>query len=316
MSSVLAGVNIAVIGGDDRELVLVPELVRMGANVRVAGISKLSENKDIHYFNSVNDAIKDAKVVILPMPGIDENGIIRAKYAHRPLQLNEKTMLSFSPDSIIIVGVARPLLKKLAADRGIRIIEIAEIDEIAIPNSIPSAEGAIQMAMESTDITIDGSRVIVLGFGRCGMTLARKICALGAKTTVAARKAADLARIREMGMEPVTYDRLADCIGDADIIFNTVPALILDKKLLEKVKSKVYICDIASSPGGVDYAAAREMGVNAVLATGIPGKVAPRTAGMIMARVIPDIILSELTNNTASLYTNRTDGSWGCLDET
>lgn len=304
MSSELAGVTVAVLGGDDRELILVSELLTMGANVKVAGISRLNNNQNVQCFHQVGEAVQNAAFVILPMPGIDEQGIIRAKYSEVPLLLNQESMLSFRPDCVVVVGFARPLLRELVSSRNLKMIEIAEIDEVAIPNSIPSAEGAIQMAMESTDITIHGSRCIVLGFGRCGCTLARMLAALGAKTSVAARKLRDLARISEMGLQPLTYQDLPEHIGEADIIFNTVPFLVLDRKLLEITNSGVYICDIASAPGGVDFAAARELGRRAELAPGLPGKVAPRTAGRILAQVIPEIIVRELTN-TSSKIVNR-----------
>lgn len=304
MSSILAGVNIAVLGGDDREIVLVTELLRMGANVRVAGISKLAQNKDVQCFYKVEEAVKGARFVILPMSGINEQGIITAKYAVQPIALDSETLSKFSDDCVVLTGVARPLLKELVEQRRIRVIEVTQKDAFAILNSIPSAEGAIKMAMDATDITIHGSNSIVIGFGRCGKTLARTLAALGAHTSVVARKNSDLARITEMGLKPLTYLQLQQYIGDADIIFNTVPSLVLDKSLLEKVKPDVYICDIASAPGGVNYAVAQELGINAQFAPSLPGKVAPKTAGLILAQVIPEIITTELTN-TSSV----------CLDE-
>lgn len=299
MSSKLAGVAIAIIGGDDREVVLVTELVSMGADVRVAGISNLVENKSVQCFDKVEDAVKEVPFIILPMPGVDEHGFIRAKYGTEPLRLDEDTILSFREDSVIIVGYARPLLKELAGRRGIRVLEIAENDEVAILNSIPSAEGAVQMAMEATDITLHGSKVVVIGFGRCGETLARMLAGIGAKTSVVARKPKDHARIKEMGLDALTYAQLKDLIGAADIIFNTVPSLVLDRDLLEMTKPGVYICDIASSPGGVDFAAANDLGIKAVLAPGLPGKVAPKTAGLILAQVIPELIAAELTDKSS-----------------
>lgn len=299
MSSKLAGVTVAVLGGDDRELILVSELLEMGANVKVAGISKLNNNQNVQCFQTIREAVQDASFVVLPMPGVDEKGVIRAKYTDAPLVLDKETMLSFPPDCIVIAGVARPVLKTFISERSLKLIEIAEMDEVAILNSIPSAEGAIQMAMESTDITIHGSKSIVLGFGRCGFTLARTLAALGAKTSVAARKPRDLARISEMGLQPLTYQDLPGYLSEADIIFNTVPFLVLDRKLLEMTNSAVYICDMASAPGGVDFAAARELGRRAELAPGLPGKVAPRTAGQILARVIPNIMVYELTNTSS-----------------
>ncbi|PKM41738.1 MAG: dipicolinic acid synthetase subunit A [Firmicutes bacterium HGW-Firmicutes-8] len=294
MSSVLTGVIIAVLGGDDRQLVLIPELVRLGADIKVAGISKLAGDKDVQCFYQVEEAVRDARFVILPMAGIDEKGFIGCVYGVQPLLLDNEKMLSLRDDCVIITGVARPLLKELVAQRRLKLVELNKIDELAVLNSIPSAEGAIQMAMEATDCTIHGSNSIVLGLGRCGLTLARMLAGMGAKVSVAARKPKDLARIREMGMEPLTFEQLPGYVGKADIVFNTVPQLVLGRKLLEQANPGVYICDIASAPGGVDFEAAGELGIKADLAPSLPGRVAPRTAGLILAKVIPDIITGEL----------------------
>ncbi len=314
MGSILAGATIAVLGGDDRELVLIPQLVRLGAEVRVAGISKLAGDKDVRCYERVEEAVRSAGFVIIPMSGIDERGLIRAKYGVQPLFLNWETMRSFRDDCVLIAGVARPLLKELVTQRGLKLIELTEMDEVAILNSIPSAEGAIQMAMGATDRTIHGSRSLVLGFGRCGMTLARMLAAMGAKTLVVARRPRDLARVQEMGMEQLTYEQLPGCIGEADIIFNTVPSLVLDRELLARTNPSVYICDIASAPGGVDFVAAKELGRKAELAPGLPGKVAPRTAGLILTRVIPGIIAGELAKSSALPFAGdrRYSGVLGC----
>lgn len=50
-----------------------------------------------------------------------------------------------------------------------------------IMNAVPTAEGAIQIAMEQTDVTLHGLPVLVIGHGRIGSLLARRLAALGAK---------------------------------------------------------------------------------------------------------------------------------------
>lgn len=296
----LDDVVIAVLGGDDRELVFIPELLKLGAKIRTAGIPVFTGVEGVSCFDGIKAAVTGARFVILPMFGIDEQGLIRAKYARKSLVLNRGVMSGFPPDATILVGVARPLLKDLAARRGLKLIEMGERDDVAILNAIPSAEGAIQMAMEAVPITIHGSKSFVLGFGRTGVTLARMLKGIGAETYVAARKPADLARIAEMGLVPLTYAELPGMIGRADIIFNTVPAMVLTSDLLKLAKGEVYINDLASAPGGTDFAAATELGIKAVLSPGLPGKVAPKTAGMILAQVIPRIIDEQmaLTSST------------------
>lgn len=296
----LDDVVIAVLGGDDRELVLIPELRKLGAKIKTAGIPVLTGVEGVSCFDTIKEAVTGARFIVLPMFGIDEQGLVRAKYARKTLILNREVMTWFPPDATILVGVARPLLKELAVQQGLKLIEMAVIDDVAILNAIPSAEGAVQMAMEAVPITIHGSKCFVLGFGRTGMTLARLLKGIGAKTYVAARKPANLARIMELGYIPLTFTELPVTIHKADIIFNTVPALVLTAELLKLANREVYINDLASAPGGTDFAAAAELGIKAVLAPGLPGIVAPKTAGMILARIIPRIIGEQmaLTSST------------------
>jgi dipicolinate synthase subunit A len=79
-----------------------------------------------------------------------------------------------------------------------------------------------------------------------------------------------------------------------DLIFNTVPALVLTRSLLSAMRRSAVVIDLASSPGGIDYQAAQELGVNAILAPGLPGLVAPRTAGEILASVVPRLVSESL----------------------
>lgn len=113
---------------------------------------------------------------------------------------------------------------------------------------------------------------------------------LGAQTYVEARKYADLAMIEGHGYEPLDLYHLKDCIGDFDIIFNTVPALILDRETLQNVKSDALVIDLASKPGGVDFEAAKILGVKVIWALSLPGKVAPVTSGAIIKDTIMNII--------------------------
>ena len=48
--------------------------------------------------------------------------------------------------------------------------------------------------------------------------------------------------------------------------------------------------DLASKPGGIDFDAARELGVNTIWALSLPGKVAPISAGQIICDTIHNIL--------------------------
>ena len=128
---------------------------------------------------------------------------------------------------------------------------------------MPTAEGAIQLAMEELPITLHGARVLVIGYGRLGRVLA---------------------------------DRLAGLKGwlcGYDLVVNTVPVRVLREAELADLKPGCLVIDLASKPGGVDFDAAARLGVKAFWALSLPGKVAPVTAGKSIKTTIYNI-LTEL----------------------
>ncbi|MGF7185739.1 dipicolinate synthase subunit A [Desulfitispora alkaliphila] len=301
----LNGINISVLGGDNRELVLIPQLIKLGAKVKAVGFpSSLHQLAGAEIINSIDDALEETDVVILPMPGTDQLGNIRAIYSEEKLVLTEKHLKQLQKGTPIIMGVAKDFLKQWAIKHQLKLIEIAEQDEVAILNAIPTAEGTIKILMEQSPITIHNSKSIVLGLGRVGFTVARTLAALGSKVMVVVRKEADKARGFELGYQVCTYETLPDNLTDANFIINTVPAKVINRELLTSMPHDSLIVDLATQPGGTDFQAAEEIGINAMLAPGLPGKVAPKTAGEILARVIPKIIKQHL----------KTKGAGGACD--
>lgn len=289
----LNGVSVAVLGGDAREVILAERLAALGASVKVVGLPVKSHD-NIEMCHDLEEGLVGVKAVVLPVPGINERGQLYTAFLDRPLILSGELLARLPAGTPVLVGMARPLLKEMAAARGLVLTEIMKLDEVAILNSIPSAEGAIQMAMENSLITIHGSNSLVLGFGRTGITLARTLKALGAKTTVVARNPARRARVLEMGMEAIDFSGLPVVVQTADFIFNTVPTMVLEEKVLQMVSRDALIIDLASSPGGTDFTAAGKLGLKAILAPGLPGKVAPKTAGNILAGVVPRLLAEQL----------------------
>lgn len=130
----------------------------------------------------------------------------------------------------------------------------------------------------------------MLGYGKIGKILSKDLYGMGAQTYVEARKYADLAMIEGHGYEPLPLCELKNNIQEFDIIFNTVPALILDDEILTHVKKDALIIDLASKPGGVDFDAAKAYGVKVIWALSLPGKIAPVTSGAIIKDTIMNII--------------------------
>ena len=145
-------------------------------------------------------------------------------------------------------------------------------------NAPPTAEGAIQIAMEELPITLHDARALVIGFGRLGRALAPRLRALGTRVWVSARRYEQRAAAESMGLGSEGVDHLPDWLCSYDLVFNTVPARILGVEELAALKEGALVIDLASRPGGVD--------MDAAAALSLPGKVAPVTSG----RYIKDTI--------------------------
>lgn len=119
-----------------------------------------------------------------------------------PFSGNEVTireMMHVLNAKVLIAGGITPDVYGMANDEYIEIIDIMKREELAVLNTIATAEGTIQLAIENTNKILHGSEVLILGFGRIGKVLARKLAGLSAKVTCAARKDEDLAWIQAYG---------------------------------------------------------------------------------------------------------------------
>ncbi len=156
--------------------------------------------------------------------------------------------------------------------------------------ALPTAEGAVQVAMEELPFTLHSARVLILGFGRVGKLTAHRMGALGAKVTVAAKSYEDLAWAAAYGHEAVRLEGLTCELGGFDLIVNTIPALVLPRQRLQWVSPAAFLLDLASAPGGVDRAGAQELGLRVLSAPGLPGRTAPVTAAAAIRDAVYHIL--------------------------
>ena len=153
-------------------------------------------------------------------------------------------------------------------------------------NAIAVAEGTLAEAMKRSDRNLYKSFCVVMGYGRCGSTLVSYLKRMGCYVAVYEREEALSARAALLADEVIMKDRVPLYLEQADYIFNTIPAMVLPKALLEYVPKNALILDLASSPGGVDFEAAKEKGIQAVLLPGLPGTYAPKSSAQILGEMI------------------------------
>ena len=212
----------------------------------------------------------------------------RVEYVVLPFKIDQEKMQNLVSQLPINCVIFTPIMRDFLVGIPQLIEVMMDYDEIAIYNSIPTAEGTIFYIMKNTETTIHGANIHIIGAGRCGETLAKNLRSLGANVSISSRNPKLVARLFEAGIKVV---KDAEVLANADVIINTVPAMMLGERELQQVKRDVYIADIASAPGGVDFETAAKLGLKAELLPALPGIVAPKTAASYLAQFIKRKVL-------------------------
>lgn len=283
------GLRVAMLGGDRRHREAARWLAAAGMDVCSFGLPETG-GTGIDGCESAAAALDGAHVVVAPVQGIDANGVVYTEPGVAPVELSGSDLRKLAPGALFFSGVAAPEWRERCEDAGVELIEYREWDEFALLNAVPTAEGAIALALTEMEVTLHGSTAIVLGFGRTAQPLAQRLQALGAGTVIAARSSADRARAFAAGHIAVPLTALPAVLPQANLVCNTVPALVLTEAELSCCRKDTFILDLASAPGGVDYQAAQRLGLNAKLAPGLPGRMAPVSAGGYVAELVAQFL--------------------------
>lgn len=275
-----------VIGGDLRQHWLARQLAQDGHQVHTYGLEGdfLQEEEEIQQETTL-DGVHQAHCVIFPLPMGNKQGEINAPFAPSPLELSA-VFSALSPKQFLCGGQIGPLISTLANQFGLTIQDYLAREELVIANAVPTAEGCLQVAMERLPTTLQGTRVLVLGYGNVGSATAKRLAALGAKVTVAARRYGQLAQAKADGF---AVDRIGQLLGyfcSYPCVINTVPAQLLGEAELADMDPSVLLIDLASAPGGVDLQAAHRLQRTVVPALSLPGKVAPASAGLAIKQTV------------------------------
>ncbi len=281
--------NIWVVGGDLRQAKLAQLLAEDGHTVHIYALGEPQEQIPGLTAEPSLRQTGLADCVVLPLTISDENGLLNA-----PLSPSSHPLIPIldclSPRQFVCGGRVNQPILDLAEERGLTIHDYFAREELAVANAVPTAEGAVQLAMEHLPITIHGSKVLVIGFGRVGRLTAQRFQALGARVSIAARKYDQLAWAQAIGFGAEHLAQLKGWLCGYDLIVNTVPVQVLGQEELEDLKPDCLILDLASKPGGVDLAAAGGLGLTVIWALGLPGKVAPVTAGAAIKSTIYNML--------------------------
>ena len=285
----IQAMNIWVIGGDLRQAALAQLLEEEGHTVHTFALERVEGLTCEH---TLEEAAR-ADCVVLPLPSAGERGELNAPLSENGYALD--WVLDFlRPGQLVCGGMVKPDLEEMAHRRGLILRDYFAREELAVANAVPTAEGAIQLALEELPITLHKARCLVIGYGRVGRVLAHRLNALGSKVSVAARSHEQLAWAEVWGYATEHVDRLTPWLCGYDLVVNTVPTQVLGAEQLAALKPGALVIDLASKPGGVDFDAAARLGVKVIWALSLPGKVAPVSSGEYIKTTVHHIMEENL----------------------
>lgn len=288
----IKGKTFAIIGGDRRQVHLANTLAGKESECNIYAMFLEKEvhlSRRIHYSDDLMLVLPQSDILIFSLPMLSAAGYLNTPLSDRDVKW-EECLDYISPNAVVLAGMVPDHVYTAACRHGFEVIDYYRREEYAVFNAVPTAEGAVEIALRETPTTLFGSTCLITGFGRVSKTLARLLRAFGAKVRVVARRYSDLAWAQVYGCEAVHIADLSASLMDVDILFNTVPAVILDEEKLAKLGRHCLVIDLASKPGGVDFETAKVLGLKTIWALSLPGKVAPISAGEITLDTIFHIL--------------------------
>ncbi len=288
--------RLAVLGGDARQIFMARRLSETGYQVFVWGLGACYGEVDKAVVcKSWEEAICDAEIVLLPLPASVDGVRVNCPLGDAESSPRLSALFERMKGKMLYGGRLSEGICELAEKYHIETADYFCSESLQLRNAVPTAEGAIAIAMRELPVTIDGLVCAVIGYGRIGKLLAKKLHALGASVTVYARRCEVLAEAEVNGHKTQLFDE-NDCYASLKqlpnacrAVFNTVPKWLFTREILQTVPKNCVFIDLASAPGGIDIGAAHELGVRTVWGTALPGKCTPESAGEILAQTVMEL---------------------------
>lgn len=245
------------------------------------------KKKSKMFAKSIEEAINFSDNIVFAMPFQNDSEKVISTFSLEQIEFKE--IIPLLKNKNIFAGNLSEETINILEKQNTTIYNLNENNEIKISNALITAEAAIGIIAADSNKTINGMKILVLGFGRLGKMVAKSFSSLNAKVTVEARKDADLSWINAYGYNALNLENLTEHIHKYDIIINTVPFMLLDKERIEKLKKDVFVLDLADERG-IDTKEARKRNIKNLWALSLPAKNAPYSYAESIKNVMETIL--------------------------
>ncbi|MBQ6899162.1 MAG: hypothetical protein IJN70_09300 [Clostridia bacterium] len=280
--------SITVLGGDSRQLYMSGYLKEKGYDVRIYACEHGKYPSDVKDCDSIDEAMK-AEIVVLPLPVSKNGNTLNTPLSSIEIRLKEITD-RINDSHLIFYGMGSIGFSKNVQARAFYSCDYFNIEGLIYKNAMLTSEGIISIVLDKLPITVFGMKAAITGYGRIGTFTAEKLKCLGADVTVFARDEMQRIKAQLSGMNSLDISSFRAYSGEFDVIINTVPHQVIDRMSVGSSKKSVVFIEAASAPYGIDSDACALFGRTLVKAFSLPGKTAPKSAGIIIGETIDEIL--------------------------
>ena len=239
------------------------------ADKRLGDLGELLTGKRIYcsweeYWKKADGEKNTEYVYVFPTP-------VNKLRSYRHLQKKLEDALTVQNVKCVFGGMFDEKWRLFLTENQIPYVDFMKSEEVVEKNAEITAEAVIAEILQLSSYSIKGQKIMVTGFGACAKPIAEKLRALGGNIIITARSESARRAAKEAGYEVFDFNTWGNGIGKVRTVVNTVPSLVITEDIIRKMSKETVVLDIASRPGGTDFECAKEQGISAKLALGLPG---------------------------------------------
>jgi len=218
-----------------------------------------------------NSPSENTQYLLLDAPSFQSDGSLRQGGQLEPV-------LNSLPSHVVVCGgnMNHPSLVNY------RCIDFLRDEEYLCRNAYITAECALDVAMPFMGRTFSRCPVLIIGWGRIGKCLAQLMRNLGARVTLGVRDPKQAAILRVLGYDALQISQIPDELVRFRLIYNTVPAPVLNAASLSLCPENCVKIELASRDG--------MEGDDIIIARGLPGIHMPESSGELIAQTFLRLI--------------------------
>ncbi|MEG0491719.1 MAG: dipicolinate synthase subunit DpsA [Clostridia bacterium] len=275
--------RIVLVGGDERALRMAALLGRDGYEVQTLGLQNQDEKEA---------RIGEADALLFPYPYSVRGDCVPTLTG---LTLHPADVLEAARDHALLItggGFNATLEAALKLGKNFQNKWYTQHEPFVQMNAELSAEAAVYETMRVTTEALLSMTVMVLGYGRFGREIAKRLHALGTTVWVGARSQQQRMLANGDGMHAFALEELETVAPFVRIVLNTVPAQVLKNEVLKALNKNTYLLELASAPYGFDRELAESLKLNYEVLPSLPARYAPETAARAL-KLAADRLLWE-----------------------